>query len=195
MPSFKPLPSDLSNKEWTLLGPLMPPPARTGRPRADDRKTVNGILYVLSTGCRLEDLPPERYGSGKTCWYRFTSWRKDGRWAAMAGILLMELNKKRKINWSNAYLDASIRQNKKGVTIRLGTQGYDSVAFRNELRKRGIKPDVDHRDFTNRHQPERTWNDAMRPAAGRWSAPSRASTNNGVLIISGSTHGRSTRAS
>ena len=83
---------------------------------------MNGILYVLSTGCRWEDVPPERYGSGKTCWYRFTSWHREGRWAAMAGILLMELNHRRKINWSNAYLDASIRQNKKGVILKLGTR-------------------------------------------------------------------------
>jgi len=121
MSSFKPLPSDLRDKEWSLLAPLMPTPAHTGRPRADDRRTLNGILYVLSTGCRWEDLSPERYGSGKTCWYRFTSWRREGRWAAMAGILLMDLNRRRKINWSNAYLDASIRQNKKGVILKLGT--------------------------------------------------------------------------
>lgn len=122
MPRLKPLPSDLSDKEWALLAPLMPPRSSTGRPRADDRKTMNGILYVLSTGCRWEDLPPERYGSGKTCWHRFTAFREEGRWAAMAGILLMELNKKRKINWANSYLDASVRQNKKGVTVKLGTR-------------------------------------------------------------------------
>lgn len=122
MSPFKPLPSDLRDKEWSRLAPLMPPPARTGRPRADDRKTVNGILFVLSTGCRWEDIPPERYGSGKTCWYRFTLWRKEGRWTAIAGALLMELNRKRKINWSNAYLDASIRQNKRGVIVRLDTR-------------------------------------------------------------------------
>jgi len=49
-------------------------------------------------------------------------------------------------------------------------KGYDSAAFRSELRKRGIKPAVDHRDFKNRHQPERTWNDSKerRYAPCRW---------------------------
>lgn len=122
MTHLKPLPSDLTDKEWTILAQLMPPRATTGRPRADDRKTLNGILYVLSTGCRWQDLPPERYGSGKTCWYRFTTFREEGRWAAMAGVLLMRLNERRKINWSNAYLDASVRQNKKGVIVRLHTR-------------------------------------------------------------------------
>lgn len=119
---FSPLPSDLRDKEWGLLEPLLPPKKTRGRPRADDRQTINGILYVLSTGCRWEDLPPERYGSGKTCWYRFKQWRELGLWNGIAGVLLMQLNRKRKINWNNSYLDASIRQNKRGVTIRLATR-------------------------------------------------------------------------
>jgi len=113
------LPSDLSNKEWELLRPLLPERAATGRPRIDDRTTLNGILYVLSTGCRWEDIPPERYGSGKTCWYRFTAWSKRGVWNAIAGVLLLELNRRRKLNLTNTYLDASVRQNKRGVAIKL----------------------------------------------------------------------------
>lgn len=122
MHQHKPLPSDLTDREWELLRPLLPARALTGRPRNDDRATLNGILYVLSTGCRWEDLPPERYGSGKTCWYRFNQWRRLGLWNAIAGILLMELNRRRKIDLTNAYLDASVRQNKRGVLIRLATR-------------------------------------------------------------------------
>lgn len=120
--TLRPLPSDLSDREWVLLEPFLPPKARTGRLRADDRQTINGILYVLSTGCRWEDLPPERYGSGKTCWYRFTRWRNAGIWNGIAGVLLMELNRRRKINWKNAYLDTSIRQSKRGLQIKLATR-------------------------------------------------------------------------
>lgn len=120
--NLKLLPSDLTNKEWSILGSLLPEPAPTGRPRADDRRTLNGILYVLSTGCRWADLPPERYGSGKTCWRRFKEWREQGRWNAIAGTLLLELNRRRQINWNNAYLDTSVRQNKKGVLVKLATR-------------------------------------------------------------------------
>ena len=119
----KRLPSDLTDREWQLLESLLPVKAETGRPRADDRQTINGILYVLSTGCRWEDLPPERYGSGKTCWYRFDQWKKAGVWNALAGILLLKLNQRRKIDLTNTYLDASIRQNKRGLQIRLATRG------------------------------------------------------------------------
>jgi transposase len=116
------LPSDLTDKEWSILAPLMPETASTGRPRNDDRKTINGILYVLSTGCRWEDLPPERYGSGKTCWLRFKQWRQLGIWNAIGATLLLQLNRHRKINLANAYLDTSVRQNKKGALIRLATR-------------------------------------------------------------------------
>ncbi len=119
---IRPLPSDLTEREWLIIQPLLPPKAQTGRPRADDRQTLNGILYVLSTGCRWEDVPTEHYGSGKTCWYRFKQWRQDGIWNAMAGTLLLELNRRRKLNLKNAYLDTSIRQNKKGVVIKLATR-------------------------------------------------------------------------
>lgn len=122
MYQYKRLPSDLADREWALLAPLLPLKAGTGRPRLDDRMVVNGILYVLSTGCRWEDVPPERYGSGKTCWHRFTQWRRAGIWNVVAGILLMRLNTHRKIDLTNVYLDASIRQNKRGVLIRLATR-------------------------------------------------------------------------
>jgi len=123
MHHHKRLPSDLTDREWELLRPLLPPHPTRGRPRNNDRSTLNGILYVLSTGCRWDDLPPERYGSGKTCWLRFDQWRRLGLWNAMAGTLLMQLNRRRKIDLTNAYLDTSVRQNKRGVTIRLATRG------------------------------------------------------------------------
>lgn len=56
-------PSDLTDAEWALVGPLIPPARRGGNKRTVDvRQVVNGILYVLSTGCQWaalpKDLPP-----------------------------------------------------------------------------------------------------------------------------------------
>ena len=53
----KPYPSDLTDAQWEFIKPLLPPPAETGRPRIDERETINGILYVLTTGCAWEYLP------------------------------------------------------------------------------------------------------------------------------------------
>ena len=46
---------ELTDDHWKLLVPSIPAPAHTGRPRADDRSTINGILYVLMSGCRWMD--------------------------------------------------------------------------------------------------------------------------------------------
>ena len=46
-------PSDLTDEEWTLVAPLIPPAKRGGRRRSVDvREVVKGLLYVLSTGCQ-----------------------------------------------------------------------------------------------------------------------------------------------
>ncbi len=46
---------------------------------ADDRRIINGILYVLTTGCRWMDMPI-RYGSYKTAWRRLRRWQGEGVW-------------------------------------------------------------------------------------------------------------------
>jgi transposase len=57
-------PSDLTNAEWALVEPMIPPAKRGGRKRTVDvREVLNGIFYVLSTGCQWNavptDLPPK----------------------------------------------------------------------------------------------------------------------------------------
>jgi hypothetical protein len=56
-------PSDLTDAEWDHIAPLIPPAKRGGRKRSVDlREIVNGLMYVLSTGCQWryvpKDLPP-----------------------------------------------------------------------------------------------------------------------------------------
>ena len=57
-------PSDVTDDEWALIAPVIPPAKRGGRRRSVDvREIVNGLLYVLSTGCQWryvpKDLPPK----------------------------------------------------------------------------------------------------------------------------------------
>jgi len=49
--------SDLTDSQWQRIEPVLPKPARTGRRRVNDREAINGILYVLVTGCSWEYLP------------------------------------------------------------------------------------------------------------------------------------------
>ena len=67
-------PSDLTDPEWVLVEPMIPPAKRGGRPRyANVREILNAIFYVLSTGCQWQalpkDLPPK-----STAHYYFALW-------------------------------------------------------------------------------------------------------------------------
>jgi transposase len=68
---------DLSDDEWALLEPLMPKSRKSAR--ADDRKIMNAIFYVLRTGMPWRDLP-ERYGPYTTAYNRFNRWSRRGIW-------------------------------------------------------------------------------------------------------------------
>src|SRR5271166_1459212 len=53
-------PSDLTDEEWALIGPLIPPAKRGGNKRTvDEREIVNGLMYILSTGCQWATLPKD----------------------------------------------------------------------------------------------------------------------------------------
>jgi transposase len=89
-----------------LLEPLLPRRNRLGRPRVDDRRTLNGILYVLRTGCRWKDLPPE-YGSPVTCWRRLKTWQERGVWTKVLRVLLGQWHKRGRLKRTHSYLDGS----------------------------------------------------------------------------------------
>jgi transposase len=73
-------PYDLSDAEWAILEPLVPPPRPGGRPpRHPRREIVNAILYVLRTGCQWRALPHDLPPWGTVWWY-FRQWREDGVW-------------------------------------------------------------------------------------------------------------------
>lgn len=105
---------ELTDSQWVVIEPLMPKAKRTGRPRADDRRTINGILYVLKTGCAWEDMPRE-YGSPVTCWRRLNQWSNDGTWERIWRTLLSQLDAAAKIEWTQAFLDGSFVPAKKGA--------------------------------------------------------------------------------
>ena len=71
-------PSDLTDDEWSLIEPLIPPAKRGGRKReVNVREVMNGVMYVLSTGCQWraipKDLPPR-----STVFAYLDLWSYDG---------------------------------------------------------------------------------------------------------------------
>lgn len=120
----KPYPSDLSDAEWQILKPLIPPAKPGGRPRSTDmREVLNGIFYELRSGCAWRmlphDLPP-----CKTVYHYFRQWKGDGTWERMNQELRTELRKAdgREAEPSAAILDS---QSVKTVDVK-GIRGYDA---------------------------------------------------------------------
>ena len=97
-------PMELTEAQWTAIAPLIPPKAQTGRPRADDRKTINGILWALRTGAGWADIP-EYYGAPSTCHLRLQTWRAQGIWKCLWEALLFTLDDQERLVWNRAHLD------------------------------------------------------------------------------------------
>lgn len=71
-------PSDLTDAEWALVEPLLPPAKRGGRKRTVKlREVVNGIMYVLSTGCQWRAIPKD-LAARSTVFDYLDLWNWDG---------------------------------------------------------------------------------------------------------------------
>ena len=82
-----PYPTDLSDTEWALIKHLVPDAKPGGRPEAyPKREILNGIFYLLRSGCSWRmlphDLPPWRI-----VYHYFRQWHRDGTWQVMHDLL------------------------------------------------------------------------------------------------------------
>src|SRR5262245_57583281 len=106
----------LSDEQWLLIAKLFPVPTPSplgGRPRADVRACVEGIVWVLRTGARWKDLP-RCFPSPTTCWRRFDEWSTAGIWAQAWAMLLRMLDRREHIDHDQAIADGALSSAKKG---------------------------------------------------------------------------------
>lgn len=83
----KTYPSDLTDEQWSVLEPLVPPCKHGGRQReVDIRRVVNGILYRNKSGCQWRMLPKD-FPPWGTVYYYFAMWRDDGTLKAINDFL------------------------------------------------------------------------------------------------------------
>lgn len=86
--------TDLTDREWAILEPLIPPAKEGGRPRRINmREVVNGIFYLLKTGCQWRMLPKD-FPNWKTVNDYFSKWRKDGTWQRINDALREQVRSK-----------------------------------------------------------------------------------------------------
>src|SRR6266851_4577329 len=110
-------PSDLTEKEWAILEPLIPPAKPGGHPRTTDiREVINAILYLDRTGGQWRALPHE-YPPWSTVWSYFRRWRCDGTWQRIHTALREQARVKqgRQSTPSAAIIDSqSVKTTQKG---------------------------------------------------------------------------------
>lgn len=90
---------DLTDRQWELLAPLLPAPARRGRPREYRlRDLINAIRYRVRSGCPWRDLP-ERYGPWWRAYVLFSQWQLAGIWAAIDDALRAQADQREVLSW------------------------------------------------------------------------------------------------
>lgn len=83
----QPYPSDLTDAQWRVLEPLIPPAKSGGRPRrAEMRDIVDATLYVARNGATWRALPHD-FPPWRTVYHYFRAWRRDGTWERLHDAL------------------------------------------------------------------------------------------------------------
>jgi putative transposase len=131
----KPYPTDLKDAEWKILEALIPPAQQGGRNRtADMREVLNGIFYVVKTGCQWDMLPHDFPPKG-TVYHYYNTWRKNGLWGQINAALREKVRQaeERQSSPSAAILDSqSVKTTEKGavgVMTRASKSKDESVIF------------------------------------------------------------------
>jgi transposase len=107
----------LTEAQWKEIAPLLPQPPKHrngGRPWIENRRVFEGILWILRSGARWQDLP-EQYPHPSTCWRRLRDWDEQGVWLKIWRVFLGELNERQQLKWSESFLDGSFAPAKKGA--------------------------------------------------------------------------------
>jgi len=105
----------LTEAQWKKIAPLLPKPPKQrkgGRPWIENRRVLEGILWILRSGARWQDLP-EKFPHPSTCWRRLRDWEERGVWLSIWRTFLSELNERQQLKWSESFLDGSFASAKK----------------------------------------------------------------------------------
>ena len=113
----------LSDDQWELIEPLLPPQrSGKGRPMRDHRQVVEGVIYRYRCGLAWRDLPAS-FGPWQTVWKRHRRFSLDGTWDKLLTRLLAEADAAGEIDWSVS-IDSTInRAHQHAATLARDTGG------------------------------------------------------------------------
>ena len=109
---------EVSDEPWGLLEPILRPQLRPdgkGRPPADTRAVLNGVLWILGTGAQWRELP-KKYPPYQTCHRRFQQWVRSGALAKVLRKLAKLLRAEGRLDLQEAFIDATFAAAKKGAS-------------------------------------------------------------------------------
>jgi len=108
----------LTDEQWLRIEPHLPkytPSPQGGRPRAADRESLEGILWLLRSGARCWDIPVD-LPSATTCWRRLQEWAGEGILEDIHTRLIEELGELGHVHLKELVMDATFIRAKKGGT-------------------------------------------------------------------------------
>ena len=106
----------LTDEQWERVAPHLPghpPSPKGGRPRASDRECLEGLLWLLRTGARWQDIPVD-LPSGSTCWRRLREWAAEEVLETIQAILIEQLDALGRVDFGELLADATFIRAKKG---------------------------------------------------------------------------------
>ena len=143
---------ELQEEQGALIEPLLPKlPRRAdgrGRPRCEDRAVLNGMLWILRSGARWQDLPA-RFPSYQTCHRRFQGWVRAGTLVRVLQTLAEDLRERGGLDLRECFIDGTFIAAKKGGTqwakpsgarVRSSWQWQTTLVFRSPSAPRVRRP-------------------------------------------------------
>jgi len=129
----------VSDELWAKIRPLLPEHVNThrfggGRPRADDRQCLNGILFVLRTGCQWNALNATSICPSSTAHDRFQEWVEAGVFCRLWKAGLLAYDKLKGIDWSWQSMDGAMTK------APLGGEKSRPEPYGSGQRRRQAKP-------------------------------------------------------
>ena len=90
----------MSEEQWEQIEALFPSNVgKEGRPFADHRTVVEGIVFRYRTGCPWRDVPRDVFGPWQTLWKRHRRWSFDGTWDRVLAVLTAQADADGDLDW------------------------------------------------------------------------------------------------
>ncbi len=102
---------EIPDELWEKIEPLLPaekPAGSVGRPALPNRRVLNGILFVLRTGCQWKGLKKEWFGASSSLHARFQAWQEAGIWKKIYREMVKYYHQKRRIQWRWQAVDSKL---------------------------------------------------------------------------------------